>query len=470
MLWLIFGLMSLAAVLAVIRPFVRNAQPIQSGNEVAVYRDQLEELERDLAAGLIRKTEANAARLEISRRLLAAADAVQVEMTENPFVSRLHRRGITLVALLLLTLGTGALYLWLGSPELGSQTTSADRGATDRQASMEDLVLKVERHLQNNPKDGRGWEILAPVYMQFGRYTDSANAWRNTLLLLGENAERQAYLGEALFAEANGVVTDEANNAFLRAVTLDKRIVSARYYLGIAAEQDGNREKAAGIWRDLLADAPADAHWADDVRTAMARVETNPATSSPGPSVAQVASAATLSPDQQSTMIRGMVDGLAARLKQDGSDLEGWVRLVRSYKILGEPDQAKAAIRDAKQAFAGDPAKREKLDLALKELESGTASAIVASTPRGRPEDAPQQHDGEARGMVARLAERMRNDPSDSDGWIMLIRSYIALDENEKAAATVKEARAALVADTAKLRLFDDALQRFKIGAQPTAK
>src|SRR4029077_1706526 len=138
--------------------------------------------------------------------------------------------------------------------------------------------------------------------------------------------------------------------------------------LGIAAEQDGNREKAVGIWRDLLADAPADAHWTDDVRTAIARVETNPATSSPGPSAAQIASAAKLAPDQQSTMIRGMVDGLAARLKQDGSDLEGWVKLVRSYKILGEPDQAKAAIRDAQQAFASDPAKREKLDLALKEL------------------------------------------------------------------------------------------------------
>ena len=469
MLWLIFGLMSLAAVLAVIRPFVRNAQPIQSGNEVAVYRDQLEELERDLAAGLIRKMEANAARLEISRRLLAA-DAVQVEMKENPFVSRLHRRTITFFALLLLTLGTGSLYLWLGSPELGSQTISAQRSATDRQASIEDLVLKVERHLQSNPKDGRGWEILAPVYMQFGRYTDSANAWRNTLLLLGENAERQAYLGEALFAEANGVVTDEANNAFLRAVTLDKTIVSARYYLGIAAEQDGNREKAAGIWRNLLADAPADAHWADDVRTAIARVETNPATSSPGPSVAQVASAATLSPDQQSTMIRGMVDGLAARLKQDGSDLEGWVRLVRSYKILGEPDQARAAIRDAQQVFADDLAKREKLDLALKELESSTISAIAAFAPRGHPEAAPQQHDGEARAMVAKLAERMRNDPSDADGWIMLTRSYIALGQNEKAAATIKEARTALVADTAKLQLFEDTLQRFKIDPRPTAK
>ena len=217
--------------------------------------------------------------------------------------------------------------------------------------------------------DGRSWR---PVYMQLGRYADSANAWRNVLLLLGENAERQAHLGEALFAEANGVVTDEANHAWTRAVALDKRMISARYYLGIAAEQDGNREKAIEIWRELIAEAPADGHWVSDVRAAIARVEAAPATSSPGPTIAQAAAAAKLPPDQQFTMIRGMVDGLAARLKQDGSDLEGWVKLVRSYKILGEADQAKAAIRDAQQAFAGDPARREKLDLALKELESGT--------------------------------------------------------------------------------------------------
>ena len=72
--------------------------------------------------------------------------------------------------------------------------------------------------------------------------------------------------------------------------------------------------------------------------------------------------------------------------------------------------------------------------------------------------------------MVAKLAERMRNDPSDADGWIMLTRSYIALGQNEKAAATIKEARTALVADTAKLQLFEDTLQRFKIDPRPTAK
>ena len=94
------------------------------------------------------------------------------------------------------------------------------------------------------------------------------------------------------------------------------------------------------------------------------------------PTPAQMAAAAKQSPDQQTAMIRGMVDGLAARLKQDGSDLDGWVRLVRSYKVLGEPDKAQAAIGDAQRALANDPDKRKRLDIALKELEGGAVAAV----------------------------------------------------------------------------------------------
>src|SRR5262249_9190544 len=141
----------------------------------------------------------------------------------------------------------------------------------------------------------------------------------------GESADREADLGEAVMAEANGIVSDDAKAAFVGAVALDKKIVSARYYLGVAAEQDGKREEAAAIWRELIAEAPPDAHWIGDVRTALARVEGKPVPMQPGPNAAQMAEAAKLPPNQQSAMIRGMVDGLAARLKKDGSDVDGWV-------------------------------------------------------------------------------------------------------------------------------------------------
>ena len=181
-LWLILALMTAAAILAVILPLAQNGKAARSGSDVVVYRDQLDEVERDLAAGTIGKTEAEAARVEISRRLLAAADTAEAGPALLPAATAWYRRTGIIVAVLLLPIGAGGLYLRIGSPSLASEGLVAQGDAQpNKQAGIENLVAKVEEHLQNNPKDGRGWEVLAPVYMQLGRYTASANAWRNTV-------------------------------------------------------------------------------------------------------------------------------------------------------------------------------------------------------------------------------------------------------------------------------------------------
>jgi cytochrome c-type biogenesis protein CcmH len=468
MFWVILALMTGATVFAVIWPLAQAKEALRSGSDVEVYRDQLDELERDLKAGTIGKNEAEAARVEIARRLLAAADAAKAQPVEDhPATTARFRRAAIVAVLLLLPLGAISLYLRLGSPELVSDYSPVVRSSpSDQQTAIESMVGKVEAHLQKNPRDGRGWEVLAPVYLQLGRYSDSVRAWRSALLLLGETAERQANLGEALVAEANGVVTDEANNAFVRAVTLDRTTVSARYYLGVAAEQDGKREDAAKIWRDLIAEAPEGAPWLSDVRTALARVEGAPGSSSSrGPSAEQMAAATTQSPDQQTAMIRGMVDGLAARLKQDGSDLDGWVRLVRSYKVLGESGKAQAAVNDAQQALQNDPEKRKQLDAALKELNVNSPAAGPPVKPFSSPpaQAQPQHNSDDVQAMVDRLAERLSKSGSDPDGWIMLVRSYSSLGQKDKMDAAVANARAALAGDKAGLQAFDEALRRFGV-------
>ncbi len=464
-LWLILALMTAAAIFAVIWPLVQNGKVARSGSDVAVYRDQLDEVERDLAAGAIGKIEAEAARVEISRRLLAAADAATAGPLPLPAAGPWYRRTGIIVAVLLLPIGAGSLYLRIGSPGLASEALVAQRDGQPRPAGIETLVAKVEEHLQNNPKDGRGWEVLAPVYMQLGRYSDAVDAWHRALSFLGESADRQANLGEALMAQANGVVTADAQAAFTRAVTLDGTTVSARYYLGVAAEQDGRREDAAKIWRDLIADAPAGARWVSDVRVALSRVEGKGAATLPGPTPAQMAAAANQSPDQQTAMIQGMVEGLAARLKKDGSDLDGWVRLVRSYKVLGQQDKAQSAIADAQRALASDPDKRQRLDIALQKLEGGTAPAPANSPVQpANPAAAAPPHDGDTTpNMVERLADRLKKSSSDPEGWIMLTRSYLTLGDKDKAATAIKDARVALAGDPAKLQMFNEALQRFKI-------
>lgn len=464
-LWVIFGLMTAAAIAAVLLPLVRRRAEEFSGNDIAVYRDQLGELDRDRAAGLIGKSEAEAARVEISRRLLAAADADAARAASaaaDPVPAARVRRCIIAAALLLLPAGAGALYLRLGSPELAAMS-AGDAVQPEKQTQIENVVARVEVHLQSNPRDGRGWEVLAPVYMQLGRYSDSVTAWRNALALLGETAEREANLGEALMAEANGVVTIEAKAAFVRAVTLDNTIVSARYYLGRAAEQDGKREEAAKIWRDLVAEAPAGAHWANDVRAALARIESNSA-ASPDPTGAPTAESKppAAPPQHEGDAIQGMVDRLAERLKKSGSDPEGWVMLARSYASLGEKEKAAAAISDARAALAGNAAMLQLFNEALQKVKidevASRASALPASpaTEQRAPVQDGNQTNEMIRGMVARLAERLKKDGSDLDGWLQLMRSYVVLGERDKALSAAADARQAIGGDQDKRRRFDD--------------
>jgi len=470
-LWLILAAMTAAAVVAVIWPFARRAGAPPSGNDMAVYRDQLAEIERDLAAGLVGRTEAEAARVEISRRLLAASDAAQAALpTGNAISAAWRRRAVATASLLALPVVAGGLYLVLGSPELASGQPAAQQNVAAAPQSIEGLVAEAEAHLARNPQDGRGWEILAPIYMRLGRYSDSVAAWRNTLQLLGDSGEREANLGEALTAEANDVVTADAKTAFIRAVTLDKTNVTARYYLGLAAEQDGQRDKAANIWRDLIAEAPAGTPWVIDVRNALARVESTsaPAAAAPAAPAAEKVADADSPPSDQNAAIRAMVDRLAARLKQDGSDLNGWVQLVRSYKVLGEPDKARGAAADARQAFAGEPEKLQQLNVALQQLED-SAAAPPAPSPHGTAPAATGAAPDHPQGMsmedmVARLAERLKSSGSNPEGWLMLVRSYETMGEKAKAKAAIGDARHALADDPGKLEAFNSALKHFNIG------
>jgi cytochrome c-type biogenesis protein CcmH len=297
-LWFLFALMTAAAIFAALWPLGRRTRPA-GGSDVAVYRDQLEEIERDHAAGQIGDAEAEAARVEVSRRLLAAADAAGAEPA---LAATGRRRAAAAIALVALPLGAGALYLALGSPELPGQPLAARMQEPRENRSIQSLVAQVEAHLDRNPQDGRGWEVLAPVYLRLGRLDDAVKARRNALAYNGETADRQSDLGEALAAANNGIVTAEAKRAFERGVVLDAAHPKARFFLGLAAEQDGQPEQAAAIWRSLLANAAADAPWVNFVRQALARVE-----GERGPTAQDMAAAAQMSDQQRNEMVQGMV-------------------------------------------------------------------------------------------------------------------------------------------------------------------
>jgi cytochrome c-type biogenesis protein CcmH len=175
-----------------------------------------------------------------------------------------------------------------------------------------------------------------------------------------------------------------------------------------------------------------------------------------------------MSNEQRTTMIRGMVARLADRLKQDGSDVEGWLRLLRAYAVLGDQEQARAAADDARRALAGDPAKLRQIDdfVAGGSQSSGNPAAAVAP-PRQQPgpsaadvtaasDMSPEQRTTMIRGMVARLAERLKQDGSDVEGWLRLLRSYAVLGDKDQARAAAGDARRALASEPAKLRKVDE--------------
>ena len=381
-LWFVFALMTAAAIFAVLWPLGRRGTS-PGGSDLAVYRDQLDEIARDRAAGLIGEAEAEAAKVEVSRRLIAAADAAAADKAAIGQSPVWRRRLTALAGLVLLPIGAAVLYMALGSPRMPGAPLAARMQAAQQDRSIQSLMAQVESHLERNPNDARGYEVVAPVYLRMGRFADAVNARRKLLALAGETAERQADLGEALTAVGNGIVTVEAKAAFERALALDPNDLKSTFFIGMAAEQDGDRKKAAAIWTSLLKDAPADAPWAPMVREALTRVGGTPPVAAmpppvaatpppvaavPGPSAADVAAASGMSEQDRGEMIRGMVGRLADRLKDNGDDLAGWQRLLRAYMVLGDRDKARAAAADARKALASDPDKLRQIGDTIKSM------------------------------------------------------------------------------------------------------
>ncbi len=367
-LWIIFALMTGAAIFAVLLPLGRVPRPASGGSDVLVYKDQLEEVDRDRASGLIGEAEAEAARLEVSRRLLSAADLSRPPASAADAQPSLHRRRLAaLAALVVLPFGPLGLYVALGSPNLPGEPAFARVSTPQGYESIAKLVNQVGAHLARSPDDGAGWEVLAPVYMRLNRFDDAVEARKKALKLIGESATREADLGEAETAAANGVVTADAKAAFERAVSRDPHEAKARYFLGLAAEQDGKTEEATAMWRALLADAPAGAQWVSFVSQALARTTGAPV-ASPGPNADDVAAASDMSDGARRDMIRGMVARLADRLHGDGADVDGWIRLVRAYVVLGDRDKARDAAADAKRALGDRPDEVKRIDDLIKDL------------------------------------------------------------------------------------------------------
>ncbi|HET7718183.1 MAG TPA: c-type cytochrome biogenesis protein CcmI [Bauldia sp.] len=352
-LWIVMAVLAAAVSLTVLVPLYRGRAGVRRAaeQEVSVYRDQLDEVERDLERGVIAPGEAEAARAEIARRLIRADG--ERGRAGGPAAGEAPRRMAAAAAVVGIPVLALGLYVTLGSPDLPDAPLAARLAAPPEAQDMAVLVARVEQHLAANPDDARGWQVLAPVYVRLGQMDKATTAFGHIARLVGSNAETEGDLGEAIVRANQGMVTADARAAFERAIKDDPKDVRARFYLALAEGQAGRTDEAAAAIRGLIAEAPAGATWVGGMRQMLAELEADATGVQPGPSAADMEAAGELAPEDRAAMIEGMVAQLAERLESDPGDAEGWARLVRSYMVLGRPADARAALEEARTALAG---------------------------------------------------------------------------------------------------------------------
>lgn len=354
MFWILALLLTALVTAFVLWPLLQRGEDrVAAGRDVDVYAAQLAELDADVKRGAIAPEDAGTARAEIGRRLLRAASATpgRVKGGERRWVVALG-----VLAVLGLPASALALYAHTGSPQrpdmpLAARQSGERNIAVADGGSLSSMVAAAEARLAENPQDGRGWDVLAPIYAQSGDLERAEAAYRNALALLGESAHRLTGYGEVQVRRAGGEVTDGARAAFARANELDPDRLVPRLFLALDATQEGRMDEAAAGWTALLAEAPQDAPWRGMAEAALAQAEGR-APDSSGPSPAEIVERAAAVPaEAQDEMIEGMVAGLASRLEAQPNDAEGWARLVQAYGVLGDEAAGQAALERARAVF-----------------------------------------------------------------------------------------------------------------------
>ncbi len=449
MLWIVLTAMTAIAAVWAAAPFLRGERSLPGlglqRNETAVYRDQLQEIDREAAAGIIDAREAEGARQEVARRLILAERAEAAASSAAPVASADRTYAAVGIAAVV-ALGSTILYANIGAPDVPSAqpgtlslggrdaggsamsprhppTTGAgvpgqgsaagtaarepssagEQSAGAGLATVDDMIERLVQRLKAKPDDADGWRMLGWSYFSQERYAEAAAAYGEALKRTPDMPALRTARGEALVRAAGGLVTPEAATLFDEALAKDKRDPRARFFLGLKKEQTGDKTAALDDWIAILKDAAPGEPWVGDLRQRVeelaaelkvslagrlpSAVATPPpadrggildklqqpeATAAPPqagqPSAADVKRAEAMSAEDRSAMIRGMVDGLQARLDKSPRDADGWMKLIRSRIVLGDKDAARAALKKALDIFAGDTAEKNALAATAKEL------------------------------------------------------------------------------------------------------
>jgi cytochrome c-type biogenesis protein CcmH len=318
---------------------VNAVAPAEEPAELAHLKLQLKEIETDAALGRLEPAEAVAAKGELAREVMRVkAESAAATKADVP---RRLLAGIAVAATALLSFG---VYAALGRPDMPAAPLEARADIPPTDLTIEKAVAQIETQLAKTPDDVRGWTVIAPAYMQMGRFTDAANALRKVIELDGPTADRETDLGEALMLAAGGSAAGEPLQLFESAAARDPGHVRSRYYIAGEAMQRGDFAAAKADWQALIALGKGDESWLPNAQAGLEAAE------------------AALNGDvalPDSTAVAAMVDGLAARLNDKGGTIEEWTRLVRSRLVQGQKDLAQQAYDAARKAYPDAKARTE---------------------------------------------------------------------------------------------------------------
>jgi cytochrome c-type biogenesis protein CcmH len=364
---LLFVALTLGTATVLCLPLLRGVPttPERGRFDRAVYRDQLKEVERDLTRGVLSQSEAEGARLEIQRRLLsvdAAAPPRPARSEPSPLLA-----GIIAASVLF---GSAALYLRFGTPSL-PDAPFADRPAqqtagegTAPHLDLRQAAQALEQKLRSDPSNAQGWTLYGRTEAMLGDWQKAAGAYRHAIDLGQKTSETLSAYGEMLVLAADGIVSPAAHDTFTQVLTTDPKNEVARYYLALADSQAGEEQRAIDRWVALAGEIPSDSPMREAIARGIAQAakaggltapdmprgtppDQQPDATQSGPTQDQMAAAAQMPEAQRNEMIRGMVAQLAAHLKTEPNDIGGWLRLGRSYAVLGDTDQAADAYDHA---------------------------------------------------------------------------------------------------------------------------
>lgn len=381
-LWLILTVMSGIAAAFMAVPILRRRDPGSATDPrgLGLFREQLKELDREVANGAISPEDAAVTRAEIERRTLAAAKGQKrVSMTQ------LSSKGQALciaIAVGWVAVGSALLYGGIGSPELPSSPEIALDGGSEAGGGtsvaeaqplgdVTEMTTRLAARLEREPDDLAGWQMLGWSYFKLGRFDEAAQAYGRAVALAPENGDLLSLQAEALVNRDGGSVSDVALALVEKSLALDPSNPRARYLKGVSLDEGGDTAAALDLWLGMLDGAPADATWLpalkEHIRSralaagidlgsrAEALALPDPAPAPSGPTEADMAAAADMTPEARQEMIVGMVGRLADSLKEQPDNLEGWLRLIRSYAVLGDLPAAQAATADAMEVFRDRP-------------------------------------------------------------------------------------------------------------------